>query len=34
MKLKAVLKDWLDNKDESEGTRERANALVTALRKL
>ena len=28
---KAVLKDWLDNKDESAGTRERANALVTAL---
>ena len=28
---KVVLKDWLDNKDESTGTRERANALVAAL---
>ena len=28
---KAVLKDWLDNKEESAGTRERANALVTVL---
>ena len=28
---KAVLKNWLDNKEESDGTRERANALVAAL---
>ena len=28
---KAVLKDWLENREESDGTRERANALVTAL---
>ena len=28
---KAVLKDWLENREESNGTRERANALVTAL---
>ena len=28
---KAVLKEWLDNKEESAGTRERANALVAAL---
>ena len=28
---KAVLKDWLDNKEESAGTRERAAALVAAL---
>ena len=28
---KVALKDWLDNKDEGTGTRERANALVAAL---
>ncbi len=28
---KTVLKDWLDNMEESDGTRERANALVTTL---
>ena len=28
---KVALKDWLENKEESDGTRERANALVAAL---
>ena len=28
---KVILKDWLDNKEESAGTRERADALVAAL---
>ena len=30
---KAELQDWLDNMDEGDGTRERANALVAALEK-